>query len=134
MFDKIFDKLRRKKNTVQTVQREIVIDKTETNKYFDTECSLYRYSKLNHYVDKNDEFFGFIEGFHTIPVHEEVEFEEAASMSISLNANYKNHEKKFLRQQLLDNPQKGTTGSIFTYMFEDGSLLKAFISYRDIRR
>jgi hypothetical protein len=131
MFNSIFDKLRRKKNTIQTVQREIVIDKTETNKYLDTECSLYRYSKFNYYLDKNDGLYEFIEGFHTIPVYEEIEFEEAASKSISFNANHKNYKKKLLRHQSMKNSKRGTRGSTYKYMFEDGSLLTSLSHYRD---
>jgi hypothetical protein len=73
---------------MNTVRQEIIIDKTATKKYLDTECNLYRYSKFNYHSDKNDELYKFTEGFHTIPVNEEVEFEEAASQSISFNANH----------------------------------------------
>jgi len=131
MFKSIFDKLRRKKNPIQILQREIVLNKTEPNKYLDIECNLYRYSKFNLYIDKNDELYEFIEGFHTIPVHEEIDFEEAASKSISLNANHENYKKKLLRHQLMKNPKRGTRGSTYEYTFEDGSLLTSLRHYRD---
>ena len=131
MFNSIFDKLRQKKNTVR---QEIVIDKTETNKYLDTECNLYRYSKFNYYSDKNDELYQFIEGFHTILVHEEAEFEKAASKSISFNANHKNYKKNLLLHQSLINSQEGTRGSTCKYMSEDGSLLTTLSWHRDNTR
>jgi hypothetical protein len=131
MFNPLFDKLRRKKNPSQIPQREIVSDETEPNKYLDTECNLYRYSKFIHHLDKNDELYEFIEGFHTIPVHEEIDFEEAASKSISFNANHESYKKKLLRHQLMKNPQRGTRGSTYEYMFEDGSLLTSLRHYRD---
>ena len=59
MFNQIFDKLRRKKNVVR---QEIVKDKTETKKYLDTKCNLYRYSKFNFYSDKSDELYAAMSG------------------------------------------------------------------------
>lgn len=131
MFNQIFDKLRRKKNVVR---QEIVKDKTETKKYLDTKCNLYRYSKFNFYSDKSDELYELIEGFHTIPVHEDVDFEEATSKSISFKENHEDFEKKLLLHQSLINAQKGTKGSTYKYMFEDGSLLTTLSWYRDNSR
>ena len=128
MLTKIFGGLRRKKNNVQ---RQIVEVKTETNKYIDPEYKLYRYSKFNYFSDKMDDLYEFIEGFHTIPVPEEVSFEEAASRSISFRENNENFEKKLLVHQSLKNPTKGTRGSTYKYMFEDGSLLTTLRSYKD---
>lgn len=128
MLKKIFNTLGKKKNNIQ---RKIVKVKTETNKYLDPEHNLYRYSKFNHFSDEMDDLYEFIEGFHTIPVPEEVSFEEAASRSISFKENKKRFEKKLLVHQSLKNPSEGTRGSTYKYMFEDGSLLTTLSSYRD---
>jgi hypothetical protein len=131
MFNRIFGKLRQKKNIVR---QEIVKDKTETNKYLDPECNLYRHSLFNYYSDKNDELYEFIEGFHTIPVHEGVEFEQAVEKSISFKENRENYKKKLLLHRSLMNPQRGTRGSTCKYMFEDGSLYTTLSHYKDNSR
>ena len=92
MFNRIFEKLRLKKNTVR---HQIVKDKTETKKYLDSECNLYRYSKFNHYSEKMMSYMSLLKAFHTIPVHEEIEFEEATSSSIAFKANHEDFKKSF---------------------------------------
>jgi len=111
-----------------------VDNRTETNKYYDAEINLYRYSQFNFYSDQSDDLYELIEGFHTVPVTEEISFEEAASRSISFRDNCKDIEKKLLEHQSLMNPQKGTRGSTYKYVFEDGSLLTSLNSYRDKSR
>lgn len=128
MLNKIFGAFRKKKNNIQ---RQIVKVKTETNKYFDSEYNLYRYSKFTYFSDQMDDLYEFIEGSHTIPVPEEVSFEEAASRSISFKENKEDFEKKLLVHQSLINPSKCTKGSTCKYMFEDGSLLTTLSSYKD---
>ena len=78
-----------------------------------------------------DDLYEFIEGFHTIPVPEEVSFEEAASRSISFKESKEHFKKKLLVHQSLINSSEGTRGSAYKYMFEDGSLLTALSSYKD---
>jgi hypothetical protein len=125
---------RKKEKGKETVRPEIVKDKTETTKYLDPECNLYRYSKFDFYSDKSDVLYEFIEGFHTIPVQEEVTFEEAISKSIAFKENCKDFEKKLLLHQSLMNSEKGTRGSTYKYIFEDGSLLTTLLWYRDKQR
>ena len=103
MFNRILGKLLGEKNKVQ---RQIVKEKTEPNKYLDEECNLYRYSIFIHHSDKNDDLYEFIEGFHTIPVKEVASFEEAASKSISFKENYETFNKKLLLHQSLKDPQE----------------------------
>lgn len=131
MVNGLLGKFWRRKNNVQ---HQIVKDKTVMNKYSDPECNLYRYSKFNYYSDKFDELYELIEGFHTIPGHKDENFEEAASKSISFKANHKIFVKKLLIHQLLTNPSKGTKGSTYKHMFDDGSLFTKFSSYRNNSR
>ena len=128
MFDKVLDVPRRKENNIQ---RQIIQVKTETDKYFDSEHNLYRYFKFSYFLDKMDDLYQFVQAFHTIPVPEEVSFEEAASRSISFKESKEHFEKKLLVHQSLKNPSKGTTGSICKYLFKDGSLLTTLDWCRD---
>lgn len=128
IFNKIFAKLCRNKNIIP---RQIIKYKTETNKYLDPECNLYRYSKFDYYSDKLDDLYKYHEGIHTIPVPEEVSFEEASSISNSFKTDKDSYEKKLLKHQLFKNPQKGTIISTNKYIYEDGSLFTTMYSYKD---
>ena len=111
------------------IQESIILKSTDTQKYFDHECKLFRYSKFLYYIDEKDELYEHIEGFHTIPVAEEMSYEEAAAMSISFKDDYE-YEKKLILHQYLRNPQLGTRGSTYKWQFEDGSLLTSLSSSR----
>jgi hypothetical protein len=128
MLKKYFRKLITK---INKPQRQIIKRETTTNKYFDPECNLYRYSLFNCYLDELDSFYEFIEGFHTIPISEEVSFDEASSQSISFKAERDTYDKRLLKQQLLKNSQKGTRTSTSKYTYADGSLLTRLITYKD---
>ena len=128
MFSNFFSKIKIKKNIPQ---RQIIKQKTQVNKYFDPESELYRYSKFNYYIDKQDNLYEFIEGFHTIPVSEEVSFDEASSLSISFKTDIKSYNKKLIKHQSLINPQKETHGSTYKYLYEDGSLLTTLSSCKN---
>lgn len=104
--------------------------RSEVKKYLDPEYELYRFSRFNHYIDENDELYEFIEGSHTVLVDDSVPYEVAANLSISFKDNSNEFEKKLLEHQSLVNPTKGTRGSTYKWIFEDGSLMTSLSSQR----
>ena len=117
--------------TAPETQRNIVEERSDVTRYFDCEVGLYRYSQFCHCLDKDDDLYELITGFHTIPVPEETSFEEARSRSLSFADNAQFLERKLIGHLSLTHPERGTRDSVYRWVLEDGSLMTTLSSFRD---
>ncbi|MFH1708430.1 MAG: hypothetical protein ABIF71_11025 [Planctomycetota bacterium] len=116
---------------IKACKRKIVKIKTETNKYKDPDCGLYRHSKLDHYVDDNDYLYECTMGFHSIPVPLSASFEEALCKSISFSENPEEQDYQPVEFMDLVNAKKHTKGSTSKLVFRDGSFMTTYNSCRE---
>jgi hypothetical protein len=100
---------------------------SSVEKFKDKDSNLFKYAKRDKLINKDNPQKRKNIDFITVPVAENVSFEEASSMSLSFRVD--NIKGKLMPVYVLENKADDTLSSVCTWQFIDGSEISEVVTY-----